>query len=105
MSVIITLKLKGDSSRFEEYAAANADKLRAIAAEAKAAGVIGHRFYGSEGNQVMVIDEWPDAESFHGFFDGQADVIGPMMGEAGFQGEPEITVWRELDTPDKVGWD
>jgi heme-degrading monooxygenase HmoA len=105
MSVIITLRLKGDPKRFEEYAAANADRLRSIADHGKAAGVIGHRFYGAEGNQIMVIDEWPDADSFHRFFDSQADTIGPMMQEAGFEGEPEITVWQKLESHDEVGWD
>jgi heme-degrading monooxygenase HmoA len=105
MSVIVTLKLKGDPKRFEEFAAANVDRLRAISAEAQALGVIGHRFYGAEGNQILVIDEWPDADSFHRFFEGQADAIGPMMGEAGFEGEPEIMIWRELESHDQVGWD
>jgi len=105
MSVIVTLQMKGDPKRFEEYAAAHADNLRAIAAEAKAAGVIAHRFYGAEGNQIVVIDEWPDTESFHSFFEAQAAAIGPMMADAGLEGEPVITVLHELDTADKVGWE
>ena len=105
MSVIITLKLNGDPERFEAFAAANADRLRAVADAGKAAGVMGHRFYGAEGNQIIVIDEWPDAESFHRFFEGQASAIGPIMADAGIEGEPEITVWRELESHDKVGWD
>jgi hypothetical protein len=105
MSVIVTLSMKGDPKRFEEYAKANADLMRTISGAAQAAGVIGHRFYAAGDNQLMVIDEWPDADSFHGFFEGQAAAIGPMMADAGLEGEPVITVLHELDTPDKVGWD
>ena len=105
MSVIITLKLNGDPKRFEEFAAANVDRLGAISSAAQAAGVIGHRFYGADGSQIMVVDEWPDADTFHQFFAAQAGAIGPMMEEAGIQGEPEITVWHELESHDQVGWD
>ncbi len=28
---------------------------------------------------MMVLDEWPDAESFHAFFAASQDEIGPMM--------------------------
>jgi heme-degrading monooxygenase HmoA len=105
MSVIITLELNGDPKRFEEFAEANADRLRAISAAGQAAGVIGHRFYGADGNRIMVIDEWPDADSFHRFFTAQADAIGPMMAEVGIEGEPQVTVWHELESHDQVGWD
>ena len=49
----------------------------------------------------MVLDEWPDATSFHTFFQGTQAEIGPLMMAAGAQGEPEIGIWRELDTPDR----
>ena len=52
----------------------------------------------------MVIDEWPDAESFQRFFAEQESAIGPMMQQVA-TGEPEITFWTKLETGDDVGWD
>ena len=53
----------------------------------------------------MVIDEWPDAQSFESFFTENQDRIGPMMQEAGATSQPEVTVWRKLDTHDEFGWE
>ena len=104
MSVIVTIWLQGDAEKFEQYAAENKDKLRAISDRAVEAGVIAHRFYGADG-QIMVIDEWPDAESFQGFFGSIQDDIAPMMQAAGVQNEPGVNFWRKLETHDEVGWE
>ena len=104
MSVIITLYMKGDAKRLEEIAGQNPDRLSSIAGRAKEAGVIGHRFYGSDDGHVLVLDEWPDAESFQGFFEGTASEIQPLMQDAGVEGEPTITVWHKLETGDDIGW-
>jgi quinol monooxygenase YgiN len=103
MSVIMTLRVTGDPDKLERLARENPDRLRAIAERGKAAGVIAHRFYGSEG-QVLVVDEWPDAESFQRFFESERAEIEPLMQEVA-TGEPEITFWRKLETGDDVGWD
>lgn len=104
MSVIITLRMKGDPHKLEEHAAANADQMSGIADRAKERGLIAHRFYGSDGGEILVIDEWPDAESFHRFFEEQQHQIGPMMESAGVTSQPEVTVWRKLESRDEVGW-
>lgn len=104
MSVIVTLRMSGDPRKLEEHAASNAEQMRGIADRAQEHGVIAHRFYGSDGGQILVIDEWPDAESFHRFFEQQQDQIGPMMQSAGISGQPEVTVWRKLESHDEVGW-
>lgn len=104
MSVIVTVWIQGDPEQLEQYAAEHEDELRGIADRAKAAGVIAHRFYGSDG-QIMVIDEWPDAESFQGFFQSIQDDIVPMMQAVGAQNEPGVNFWRKLETHDDVGWD
>jgi heme-degrading monooxygenase HmoA len=104
MSVIVTLRMSGDPRKLEEHAAANAEQMRGIADRAQEHGVIAHRFYGSDGGQILVIDEWPDAESFHRFFEQQQDQIGPMMQSAGITSQPEVTVWRKLESHDEVGW-
>ena len=104
MSVIVTLRMKADSSRLEEIAAQDPERVKSIASRAQEAGVIAHRFYGSDDGQIMVIDEWPDAQSFHGFFEAQASQIQPLMQDAGVQGPPEVTVWEKLETGDDIGW-
>ncbi len=103
MSVIVTVWFMGDPDRFEQLANDKRDEIKAIAERAQAAGVIAHRFYGSE-DQVMVVDEWPDGESFQRFFEAEQGTIGPLMAEAGVTSEPQVRFWRVLDTPDKVGW-
>jgi hypothetical protein len=103
VSVIVTVLTKGDPKQVEDYAAANSDSMRTIIESAQSHGVLAHRFYGADG-QVLVIDEWPDADSFHAFFEENGDRIGPIMQAAGAQGPPEVTVWEKLDTGDEVGW-
>src|SRR3954469_807722 len=103
MSVLMTLWVQGNSEELERLAAQDPEGMRAIADEAKKAGVIAHRFYGSEG-QIMVIDEWPDRESFERFYESQQAQIGQMMQAVGAQGEPAPNFWRELETNDAVGW-
>ena len=105
MSVIMTMTMPGDPQELERFAAQNKEAVRAIAAQAKEHGVIAHRFYGSDDGQIMVVDEWPDAESFQRFFAANSDQIGPLMADVGVTGEPEVTFWRLLDTRDAVGWD
>jgi hypothetical protein len=102
MSVIMTLRAAGDPERLEQLAAENRDILLGIAERAKEQGLIAHRFYGSEG-QIMVVDEWPDPESFQRFFAQEQETIGPMMAQIATS-EPEITFWRKLETGDDVGW-
>ena len=67
MSVIMTLRFAGDPEKLEQLAAENADMIRGISQRAQERGAIAHRFYGSDG-QVMVVDEWPDPESFQAFY-------------------------------------
>jgi hypothetical protein len=105
MSVIMTLRVKGDQKKLEGIAAEDQDRLRGIAEKAKEHGVIAHRFYGSDDGQIMVIDEWPDPESFQAFFEGAQSEIQPLMAELGVTAEPEITFWRKLETHDEIGWE
>jgi hypothetical protein len=104
MSVILTFRVQGDPQKLESSAADNPDRIRVITDRAKGHGLIAHRFYGSDDGQIMVIDEWPDRESFQSFFEEARSEIEPMMADAGVTSEPEITFWRKLDTHDEVGW-
>jgi hypothetical protein len=104
MSVIMTLVASGDPEALERRAAQNPDGMRAIADQAKEYGLIAHRFYGAEG-QIMVVDEWPDPESFQRFWEAMKDEIESMMREVGVTAEPNVTFWRKLESHDEVGWD
>lgn len=103
MSVIMTLRVSGDPDKLEQLAAANPDMISGISGRAKGHGLIAHRFYGSDG-QIMVVDEWPDEASFQQFFAAEHETIGSMMAQVA-TGEPEITFWRKLETGDDVGWE
>ncbi len=103
MSVIMTLRASGDGNAVEAYAKAHPEVLASTIAMAKEHGVIAHRFYASD-DQIMVIDEWPDADSFNAFFAASESLIGPMMQESGI-GKPELTFWHKLETGDDVGWE
>ena len=104
MSVIMTMWVKGDPEKLETFAAEKRDQIAAIAEAAKGHGCIAHRFYGhTEGGQMMVIDEWPDAESFNRFFEAEQERIGPVMEAAGVTMEPQVDFWRKLETHDEIG--
>ena len=105
MSVIMTMWIQGDPAKLEEVAQANPDRIRGIAGRAQENGLIAHRFYGTDDGQIMVIDEWPDPQSFQAFFDDQQAEIQQMMGEVGVTAEPQVRFWRKLETGDDVGWE
>lgn len=95
------LRVKVDPARFEEVANSDPERIKAISERGRAAGAIHHRFFANvDGGEILVVDEWPDKESFLGFFGNSPD-IGQMMGEAGVTEQPVPVFWRELDTPDK----
>jgi heme-degrading monooxygenase HmoA len=100
MTVLVTLRIAGDSSRIEQALNSDTERLRSIAERAKGKGALHHRFYGNaDGSEVLVVDEWDSAESFQQFF-GETPDIGAMMAEAGVTSEPEAKFWQALDTPD-----
>jgi quinol monooxygenase YgiN len=105
MSVIMTLELRGDPKGLEQFANQNRDKMQAVLEAAKQHGLIAHRFYGSDdGGRLMVLDEWPDRQSFESFFREQEAQIRPMMEAAGATAEPEASFWHQLATNDEFGW-
>jgi hypothetical protein len=105
MSVIMTMYGTGDPAALERHAAENAESMRSIADRAKEHGLIAHRFYGSDDGKILVVDEWPDPQSFQRFFEQMRPEIEPMMRASGFTGEPQVSFWRKLETGDDVGWD
>lgn len=104
MSVIMTLLVHGDPQELERRAGGNPEAMREISDRAKAHGLIGHRFFGTDDGRVMVIDEWPDEGSFRAFFEEMGSRIEPLMAEIGVTEPPVPTFWRRLETHDAVGW-
>jgi len=105
MSVIMSLQLRGDPKGLEKFANQNGDKMKAVLEAAKQHGLIAHRFYGSDdGTEIMVLDEWPDRQSFESFFREQESQIRPMMEAAGVTAEPQASFWNQLGTHDEFGW-
>jgi hypothetical protein len=57
-----------------------------------------------DGTKVLIVDEWPDRESFESFAEEQAPQIEPMFKAANGTEISEPTYWRELTTYDAFGW-
>ena len=101
MSVMMGLRISVDPKRFEEVVNGNRERLMSVSERAKRHGAMSHAFYASEaGDEVLVVDVWPDSESFQQFFSSSPE-IGEMMGEAGVTSEPQPVFWHDMDTPDK----
>ena len=98
MSVLMTLRVRGDAQALEARAAANPGGLQAILEKAKPHGLISHHFYAS-GDELLVVDEWETEEGFRRFF-AEATEVPALMAEVGVTSEPEITFWRKLATHD-----
>jgi len=100
MSVIVIGRFQGNPADLEAFASgAGADVIRGLGEAARAAGALSHRFVGGH-NEILLVDEWTDEESFQKFFANQPDIPGAMQG-AGMHGQPEFTVYRPLSTPDQ----
>jgi hypothetical protein len=52
----------------------------------------------TDGKDLVIIDEWPDADTFNTFFAG-ATRMGEFLSGAGIVGEPELTILEALDVP------
>ena len=107
MSVIMMLPVDVDPKKFEEYAAANADRMNAISDRAVGRGLIAHRFLGNdETGQTMVVDEWEKPGDFQAFFEEVGPDIGALMGDLGVTSPPSAPqFWRVLESHDKKGWE
>jgi hypothetical protein len=102
MSVLMTLWAQGDPAALEARAKADPEAMRKILDLAKSHGCRYHRFYGQDG-QILVVDEWESEEGFRAFFEEAGEMIGPLMGAAGVTAEPATSFWRKLDTGDDLG--
>ena len=100
MSVLVTLRVRGEVEKLERLAAGDPGLFRGVRDRAVERGVISHCFW-TNGDEVLVVDEWPDEESFAGFFDTTPE-IQQIMQLAGTTAAPEITFWRRAQTRDEI---
>jgi hypothetical protein len=101
MSVFMTLRVKADPSRLEAMYEADPQRFASVAAKGKSMGASYHRFAASD-DEILVIDEWPDEQTFHAFFDSTPE-IPKIMADAGVSSEPVITFHRRLQLGDDIG--
>ena len=99
MSVIVIGRMNVDPAAVEKLWAERAADFQAVASAAKAVGATHHR-WGFADDHIVIIDEWPDAETFHSFFGGQPK-IAELMQAAGVQGPPEFQIFRAAEGPDQ----
>ncbi|WP_148044951.1 hypothetical protein [Nocardioides marmorisolisilvae] len=96
----MTVRVSGDPRAVEAFDAAT---LQGVADRGKAAGAIRHRFF-TNGGEVLVIDEWPDRESFQAFFESETDIAN-VMAAAGATSPPTIEFWDRMDVSESINWD
>ena len=99
MSVIVIARLKVDPAKFEDLVARRGPEMVPISQKGKAAGALHHQFVAGDG-EVLIIDEWDDAEHFGTFFSSQPE-IADLMADGGVEGPPEVSIYRVVDTPDR----
>jgi heme-degrading monooxygenase HmoA len=99
MSVLVTMRVQGDTSQFRDFLESGAERMRATRETAQAGGCLHHRFGVGDGF-VLVMDEWDSAESFQAFFEGNPE-LATLMRDAGAQSAPEITIAEAVSSPDE----
>jgi quinol monooxygenase YgiN len=97
MSAVVIVRLKADPQKVQEVLRAHAAEIDQVTADAQAAGALSHRFVSADG-EVLIIDEWNDAQSFQTFF-GTNKTIATVMQEAGVTERPNIEVFQPLEAP------
>ncbi len=98
VSVVVIARFKvSDVGKAADWARANAEVPEDITAYGKSLGQIGHRMF-TDGKDLVVIDEWPDGDTFNTFFAG-ATRMGEFLSGAGIVGEPEVSILDVVDVP------
>jgi hypothetical protein len=100
MSVLIVVKVSGDTATFQKALANRADEFTAVIGRAKEMGVIHHRFGIGDG-YILAVDEWETAEGFEQFFSDPKML--EFVGSIGADGTPpEITITEAIASPDEL---
>jgi hypothetical protein len=99
MSVLVVVKVAGDTEAFQKALADRADEFETISERSKGVGAIHHRFGIGDG-YVLVVDEWETAEDFQAFFGDPKlqEFIGSIGGAAT---PPDITITEAITSPDQ----
>jgi quinol monooxygenase YgiN len=99
MSVLITMKFKGDTAVFRQALQERADEFAKISDASRSVGGLHHRFGVGDGF-VLVIDEWESVEQFQQFFSDPA--LQAFIGTVGAAAEPpEMTVAEAVASADE----
>jgi hypothetical protein len=98
MSVLITVKVSGDTDTFRRALTDRSNEFKEIGERAQGVGAIHHRFGVGEGF-VVAVDEWETVEQFEQFF-GDPE-LQAFIGTIGGTGAPEITVTEAVSSPDQ----
>ena len=97
MSVIVVIKVPGNTATARATLESQGEVIQQIAARGKAAGALRHKFAEGEG-EIIVVDEWTSREAFEGFF-GDPD-IAKLMHEAGATGPAQVSFYDVIETAD-----
>jgi quinol monooxygenase YgiN len=100
VSVVVTIKFPVSAETLEKVVLDNTATMAAISEDGRRHGTIHHQFVQDPDGSAVVVDEWPDEESFQRFFDEQQD-IRTIMAQAGVTEPPQVRVYQVLDTPDR----
>jgi hypothetical protein len=100
MSVLVTIKVNGDTTAFRKAVANRADEFADIGKRSQTVGAIHHRFGVGDGF-VLVVDEWQTAQQFEKFFGdpGLQAFIAEVGGDPSTP--PEITVTEAIESADQ----
>ena len=99
MSVLMTLRVTGDAKALE---AVDPSVFQGVVAKAEGMGASKHRFF-TNGTEVLVVDEWPDRETFQQFFESTPE-IPEVMAAAGVTTQPVIEFWERAGVEDALNW-
>ena len=98
MSVVIIGHVKADTQRFLDLLTSHKDVFERVSEDAKTQGVLHHQFLLGDG-EVVIVDEWPTADAFKAFFEGNTE-IPQLMALVDGQ-PPAFAVYEAVDSPDK----
>src|SRR5205085_11367410 len=99
MSVIAIGRMAADPANVERLWRERKGDFEASSEAARAAGAT-HRRWAFGDGFVTIIDEWPDAQAFDSFFNGQPR-IADLMQEAQVQGPPQFDILEAKTAPDE----
>ena len=98
MSVtIIARSSVADVTKAVEWVRANAPLAEEITAYGKSLGQLGHRIVTGD-DELVVIDEWGNAEQFQKFFERNTKIEEFVVG-TGATGAPAISVFDSVEMP------